>query len=58
MRYRLSINGHKNASINQEMVKKPIFKISGIFPENAVILNPSKASNFAKFKMFDVFLIC
>ena len=58
MRYRLSLNGHKNASIHQEMLKKPIFKISGIFSENAVILNTSKASNFAKFEVFDIFLIC
>ena len=27
------------------MAKEPIFKISGIFSENTVITNPSKASN-------------
>ena len=37
------------------MANKPIFIISGMFSEIAVIKDPSKAFNFAKFKMFHVF---
>ena len=42
--------------IPRQMTKRPIFKIPDIFSENAFIQDPSKASNFAKFKGFGDFL--
>ena len=48
----------KSTSIDREMKKRQIFKITVILLENAFISDTSIASNFAKLKRFIVFLIC
>ena len=46
------------AYFHREMTKRPIFKITGDFSENACFENPYKTSEFMRFTRFAVFLIC
>ena len=58
MRYRLSLNFHKNTSIHQEMAKKPIFKISGIFlPENKLFKTTVKPPILPNLKCLTFFYV-
>ena len=46
----------KDTSFHPEMMKKTVFKITGIFSENAFIYNPSKISHSANIRRFIVCL--
>ena len=46
----------KSTSVFKEMAKRPIFKITCNFSKDVLISDTSTAFQFAKFKMFTVFL--
>ena len=48
--------GSSDCLLYKEMAKRPIFKITGNFSKNIFIKDTSTAFQFAKFKMFTVFL--